>query len=117
LRVPSDLTLTCRVCGVAFPFTGGEQDFYARKGFTNGPSRCPECRADGNMSPAAGSSPGEGIAERQQELFAAECAQCAKAVAVPAFQFLGADPIYCPQCFAAHGGGANPSTDGWRDTW
>ena len=116
--MPSDLTLTCRVCGAQFPFTSGEQEFYARKGFTETPARCPECRLAGNTSPETGNSSGGAIAERlEQELFAAECSQCATAVSVPALQFLGDDPIYCPQCFAAHGGGANPTTDGWKDLW
>jgi CxxC-x17-CxxC domain-containing protein len=41
----SDKTLTCRDCGRPFEFTAGEQEFYASRGFTNEPSRCPECRA------------------------------------------------------------------------
>ena len=41
----SDKTLTCRDCGRPFEFTSGEQEFYASRGFTNEPSRCPECRA------------------------------------------------------------------------
>jgi CxxC-x17-CxxC domain-containing protein len=40
----ADKTLTCRDCGTAFVFTAGEQDFYAQKGFTNEPTRCPACR-------------------------------------------------------------------------
>ncbi|HNP74600.1 MAG TPA: zinc-ribbon domain containing protein [Kouleothrix sp.] len=40
----ADKTLTCRDCGTQFVFTAGEQEFYAQKGFTNEPSRCPSCR-------------------------------------------------------------------------
>jgi hypothetical protein len=40
----ADKTLTCRDCGVDFVFTSGEQEFYAQKGFTNEPTRCPSCR-------------------------------------------------------------------------
>ncbi len=40
----ADKTLTCRDCGTAFTFTAGEQEFYAQKGFTNEPTRCPNCR-------------------------------------------------------------------------
>ena len=40
----ADKTLTCRDCGSDFVFTEGEQQFYAEKGFTNEPTRCPECR-------------------------------------------------------------------------
>lgn len=36
-----DTTIPCRDCGGAFTFTAGEQEFYAQKGFTNAPTRCP----------------------------------------------------------------------------
>ena len=41
----SDKDLTCRDCGAVFTFTAGEQEFFASKGFTNEPSRCPACRS------------------------------------------------------------------------
>lgn len=37
-------TIQCRDCGCDFDFTEGEQAFYAEKGFTNDPVRCPVCR-------------------------------------------------------------------------
>ena len=40
----SDKTLNCVDCSTAFTFSAGEQDFYAGKGFTNEPKRCPDCR-------------------------------------------------------------------------
>ena len=40
----SDKTIVCKDCGKEFVFTEGEQAFYAEKGFTNEPVRCPECR-------------------------------------------------------------------------
>jgi len=40
----SDKNLNCSDCGAEFVFTQGEQDFYAEKGFTNEPRRCPDCR-------------------------------------------------------------------------
>src|SRR3712207_9078498 len=40
----ADKTMTCRDCGMEFVFTSGEQEFYAQKGFTNEPTRCPSCR-------------------------------------------------------------------------
>ena len=40
----ADKTLVCKDCGNEFVFTEGEQAFYAEKGFTNDPVRCPECR-------------------------------------------------------------------------
>ncbi len=39
-----DKKLVCRDCGVQFVWTAGEQEFFSKKGFTNIPSRCPECR-------------------------------------------------------------------------
>lgn len=38
-----DETLTCQDCGVQFPFTAGEQEFYASKQLTQ-PKRCKPCR-------------------------------------------------------------------------
>lgn len=40
----TDKVLTCKDCGKEFTFTAGEQEFYAEKGFTNEPKRCPDCR-------------------------------------------------------------------------
>lgn len=40
----TDITLVCKDCGSEFTFTAGEQEFYAQKGFTNQPVRCPNCR-------------------------------------------------------------------------
>lgn len=39
-----DKALICQECGKEFVWTAGEQEFYASKGFTNEPKRCPECR-------------------------------------------------------------------------
>ena len=39
-----DEKLICEDCGSEFIFTAGEQEFYAEKGLTNKPKRCPECR-------------------------------------------------------------------------
>ncbi len=40
----ADKTIICKDCGKEFVFTEGEQAFYAEKGFTNEPVRCPDCR-------------------------------------------------------------------------
>jgi hypothetical protein len=39
-------SLRCTDCGTTFTFTSGEQEFYANKGYTNEPRRCPACRKD-----------------------------------------------------------------------
>jgi CxxC-x17-CxxC domain-containing protein len=57
----ADKTLTCRDCGTQFVFTAGEQEFYAQKGFTNEPGRCPNCRQSRKQG---GGSRGGGYGER-----------------------------------------------------
>ena len=44
-RVYQDRSLTCRDCTEEFGFSAGEQAFFASKGLTNDPQRCPSCRA------------------------------------------------------------------------
>jgi hypothetical protein len=38
-------SIKCSDCGDTFTFSAGEQEFYATKGFTDEPKRCPSCRA------------------------------------------------------------------------
>ncbi len=98
-----DKTLTCRDCGREFAFTASEQEFFAQKGFTNEPGRCPECRAArkaerGGYS-SGGYSSGGGYGARR-EMFPAVCAQCGKDTQVP-FQPRGDRPVYCSECYSA----------------
>ena len=100
-----DKTLTCRDCNQEFVFTQGEQEFFAQKGFTNEPSRCPECRATrkasrGDGYSSGGYSSGGGYARREREMFPAVCATCGKDTQVP-FQPRGDRPVYCSDCFSA----------------
>jgi CxxC-x17-CxxC domain-containing protein len=114
----ADQTLTCRDCGLAFTFTAGEQDFYASRGFTNTPSRCPDCRAarkaerggDGGYS-SGGYSGGGGGYGRQREMFSAVCSSCGNEARVP-FQPRGDKPVYCSDCFSKQGGGGYSSRSG-----
>ena len=39
-----DKTLNCVDCSAPLTFSAGEQEFFAGKGFTNEPKRCPDCR-------------------------------------------------------------------------
>ena len=41
----TDKAMNCLDCGQEFMFTSGEQEFYAQRGFTEAPKRCPSCRA------------------------------------------------------------------------
>lgn len=38
-----DRTIVCKDCGKEFTFTARDQEFYAKKGFSD-PVRCKECR-------------------------------------------------------------------------
>jgi len=128
--VYTDRTINCLDCGQEFSFTAGEQEFYAQRGFTEPPKRCPSCRAirkaqrsradssheagdAGRWSvpayesytPAyAGAPAGYGGAYRERrprELFEAVCADCGKTASVP-FRPSGAKPVYCSDCFQNH---------------
>jgi Zn finger protein HypA/HybF involved in hydrogenase expression len=39
-----DKTIKCADCATDFTFTASEQQFFAEKGFTTEPKRCPTCR-------------------------------------------------------------------------
>ena len=84
--------LVCKECGKEFIFTASEQEFYAEKGFTNDPGRCPECRVarkrQGNNRPF----------QRERQMYPAICANCGKETMVP-FKPSGDKPVYCRECF------------------
>lgn len=96
-----DKTLACRDCNREFVFTAGEQEFFAQKGFTNQPSRCPECRASRKAGGgySSGGYSGGGYERRERQMYPAVCAQCGKDTQVP-FQPSGEKPVYCSDCFA-----------------
>ena len=83
----TDQTLYCRDCNQAFTFTQGEQDFYASRGLTNSPSRCPDCRAARKQGGAGrGSSGSYGNSSRDREprqMYTATCASCGNPAQVP----------------------------------
>lgn len=58
-----DKILICRDCGRRFIFTVHDQQFYALKGFTHTPGRCPECRTVHRLSHDDGRRQGERMAE------------------------------------------------------
>jgi CxxC-x17-CxxC domain-containing protein len=89
-----DRILTCRDCGQEFTFTAGEQEFFASKGLTNAPSRCPECR----KARRNGGSSQQRAPRGEREQFDAICASCGKATTVP-FMPREDRPVYCSDCF------------------
>ena len=114
----ADKTLTCRDCGTAFTFTAGEQEFFDQKGFTNAPTRCPDCRAARKASSGRGGS-GGGYSSRDsygggsgggggygggggsrgaREMYTTTCSSCGREAQVP-FVPRGDKPVYCSDCF------------------
>lgn len=86
----ADKTLTCRECGDEFIFSAGEQEFYAEKGLTNEPQRCPTCRAERRRQRNS-----EG-----REMHEVVCAECGGTAVVP-FVPRNDRPVYCSSCFAS----------------
>jgi CxxC-x17-CxxC domain-containing protein len=103
----TDLTLYCRDCNSEFVFTVGEQEFYASRGLTNQPSRCPECRA------ARKSQGGYGSNREPRQMYTVTCSSCGNEAQVP-FQPRGDKPVYCSDCYQAQS--ANRS-GGRRSRW
>jgi CxxC-x17-CxxC domain-containing protein len=90
----TDQNLYCRDCNQEFVFTAGEQEFYASRGLTNTPSRCPSCRAARKGQQMRG-----GYGEREaRQMYTATCASCGRAAQVP-FQPREDRPVYCSECF------------------
>ena len=118
----TDKTLECRDCGTQFVFTAGEQEFYAEKGFTNEPTRCPDCRAarkaqqrDGGSSYSSGGYGGNGGGyggnsygggggyggqRAERTMHPAVCSNCGQETMVP-FVPTSGKPVYCQDCFRA----------------
>lgn len=94
----SDKTLSCKECGNDFLFSASEQEFYAQKGFTNEPGRCPQCRAARKAESRGGNRGGFDRGERQ--MFPAVCASCGNDTMVP-FRPSGEKPVYCRDCFSS----------------
>ncbi len=94
-----DKTLVCKDCGNDFPFTANEQEFFASKGFTNEPGRCPGCRSAKKEQSGRGGYNHGGYQNRsERQLYPAVCHSCGTTTTVP-FQPSGDKPVYCRDCF------------------
>ncbi|MEE9401300.1 MAG: zinc-ribbon domain containing protein [Dehalococcoidia bacterium] len=91
-----DKTLTCLDCGISFTFSASEQEFFASKGFTNEPGRCPDCRAARKQQRGGGYGGG---GYRQRQMHPAVCASCGKDCEVP-FEPRDGRPVYCSDCYS-----------------
>jgi len=88
-----DKSLQCSDCGTTFTFSAEEQEFFAAKGYTNEPKRCPSCR-EARKAERYGSG---GYRPRRQ-MFPAVCAECGKETEVP-FEPREGRPVYCSDCY------------------
>ncbi len=88
-----DKQLQCAECGASFTFSAGEQEFFASKGYTNEPKRCPSCRQSRRAERY-----GSGGYRAQRQMFPAVCAQCGKQTEVP-FEPREGKPVYCSDCY------------------
>ena len=88
-----DKSLQCSDCGTTFTFTAEEQEFFASKGFTNEPKRCPSCRQARKTERYGNNSYGS-----RRQMFPAVCAECGKECEVP-FEPRGDKPVYCSDCY------------------
>lgn len=95
----ADKSITCKDCGATFIFTESEQAFFAEKGYTNDPTRCPSCRAARKQSRGNDGDRGYQYNNRNdREMFTAVCATCGKTTTVP-FKPSQDKPVYCRDCF------------------
>jgi len=93
-----DKSLQCADCGASFSFTSGEQEFFASKGYTNEPKRCPTCRQSRRADRGGGTSSGSGF-RSQRQMFPAVCGGCGKETEVP-FEPRDGRPVYCSDCYS-----------------
>ncbi|HYT20123.1 MAG TPA: CxxC-x17-CxxC domain-containing protein [Candidatus Polarisedimenticolia bacterium] len=83
----SDLILNCVACKQDFIFDHEQQTFFARRGYTNKPKRCPPCRL-------------RAYPDRQTNgvTFRVVCSSCGTGTTVP-FAPVARRPVYCKPCF------------------
>ena len=89
----TDKTLKCVECGNSFVFTASEQEFFASRGYTNEPKRCPSCREARRADRWD-----MGGYRAPREMYPAVCANCGAKTQVP-FQPRGDRPVYCSDCY------------------
>jgi CxxC-x17-CxxC domain-containing protein len=95
---PADKTLQCADCGTSFTFTAEEQDFFAKKGYTNDPKRCPACRQSRRSQRNSSGGGGFGGSRSSRQMYSAVCADCGTETQVP-FEPREGRPVYCSRCY------------------
>ncbi len=95
---PADKTLQCSDCGTSFTFSAEEQDFFASKGYTNEPKRCPACRQSKRAQRNGSGGGSFGGSRSNRQMFPAVCAECGVETQVP-FEPREGRPVYCSRCY------------------
>ncbi len=95
--------VACRDCGRSYPFTVEEQEAFARQGYRNEPSRCPECRETRRAKRAASPmrSFNDNVNQRSEPrvMHPVVCSRCGKATEVP-FLPRADRAVYCRDCYS-----------------
>ncbi len=93
--------IQCADCGATFAFTVEEQEFFASKGYTNEPKRCPACREARRSQRNDFGGGGGGGYRPMRQMYPAVCAECGKECQVP-FEPRDGRPVYCSDCYSKH---------------
>mgnify|MGYP001764812349 CR=1 FL=1 len=98
----TDRTIKCADCGVEFPFSAAEQEFFDQKGFRF-PRRCKPCRQQkrdrGPGGGEGGGQPQRADAGAAKETWPATCSNCGAETTVP-FKPDPARATFCRKCYA-----------------
>ena len=88
--------LQCVECGKIFEFSGEDQEFYAKKGYS-APKRCPECR-ENRKARSNGGGGGQRGGFRERREYPVVCAACGCETTVP-FKPSNDRPVFCADCY------------------
>ena len=88
-----DKSLQCSGCGNIFTFSAEEREFFATKGYTDEPKRCPLCHEARKPERYGYGSP-----RSRREMNPAVCAECGRETQVP-FEPREGRPVYCSDCY------------------
>ena len=102
-----DKSFECVDCAQTFVHAAKDQAYYAERGFTNEPKRCPDCRnkrkeraRESRRRGGGGGGGGGGMDRGPRPSFEAVCAECGVTTTVP-FKPTQGRPVYCRDCFRA----------------
>lgn len=91
-----DQQLQCVECGKIFVFPAEDQEFYAKKGYSE-PKRCSECR-ESRKARSNNSRGGGGGYGRERREYPVTCAACGCETTVP-FKPSNERPVFCSDCY------------------